>query len=84
MLGLSGQPTLEGFELAALDADSAAVKAGLKPGDLVQRIDAKPVVGPDDVQLALAEKDAGQEITIEVSRGGAAQQVKALLAPRVP
>lgn len=84
MLGLSGKPTLDGFELAALGADSAAIKAGLKPGDLVQRIDAKPVVGPDDVQLALAEKDAGQEVALEIMRGGAAQQVKAILAPRVP
>ena len=84
MLGLAGKPTLDGFELAALVADSAAAKAGLKSGDRVTRIDAKPVVGPDDVQLALAEKDAGQEVTIEISRGGAAQQMKALLAPRVP
>ena len=50
----------------------------------MQRIDAKPVVGPDDVQLALAEKDAGQEVALEIMRGGAAQQVKAILAPRVP
>jgi len=84
MLGLAGKPTLDGYELAALVADSAAAKAGLKSGDRVTRIDTKPVVGPDDVQLALAEKDAGQEVTIEISRAGAAQQVKALLAPRVP
>ena len=84
MLGLSGKPTLEGLELAALDADSAAAKAGLQAGDRVTRIDAKPVVGPDDVQLALAEKDAGQEVTLEISRAGAARQVKALLAPRTP
>jgi len=84
MLGLAGKPTLEGYELAALPADSAAAKAGLKIGDRVTRIDTKPVVGPDDVQLALAEKDAGQEVTIEISRASATQQVKAILAPRAP
>ena len=84
MLGLAGKPTLEGLELVTVDVDSAAAKAGLKLGDRVTRIDARPVVGPDDVQLALAEKDAGQEVTLDITRAGAAQQVKALLAPRTP
>lgn len=84
MLGFTGKPTLAGYELVALPAESAAAKAGLKPGDVVTRIDTKPVVGPDDVQIALAEKDAGQEVTLEISRASAMQQVKAILAPRVP
>ena len=84
MLQLSGKPTLDGLELLAVDADGAAAKAGLKSGDRITRIDGKPVVGPDDVQIALAEKDAGQEVAIEISRSGAVQQVKALLAPRAP
>lgn len=84
MLGFTGKPTLDGYELVALAIDSAAAKAGLKPGDVVTRIDTKPVVGPDDVQIALAEKDAGQEVTLEISRTSAIQQVKAILAPRMP
>jgi S1-C subfamily serine protease len=84
MLGLTGKPTPEGLELAGLAADSVAAKSGLKNGDRVTRIDARPVVGSDDVQLALAEKDAGQEVTIEIFRTGEMLQVKALLASRVP
>ncbi len=83
-LDIAGKGTLEGWELTTVDAAGAGGKAGLKVGDKVVRIDGKPVVGPDDVQFAVAEKDAGQEIVLDLMRAGVAQQLKVVLAPRMP
>jgi putative serine protease PepD len=70
--------------LAEVSKDGPAALAGLKAGDVVTRIDGRPVVGEDDIQQALAERDAGQEVTLDYKRGEAAAQVKVKLTPRVP
>ena len=84
VLGLSGRGKTAGYELTEVSKDGPAVQAGLKAGDVVTRIDGRPVVGDDDLQQALAERDAGQEVTLDYQRGEAAAQVKVKLMPRVP
>jgi S1-C subfamily serine protease len=83
-LGIVGSAKPSGLEVTRVDVDSPAAIAGLKMGDLVSRVEGRPIAGPDDLQLALSERDAGQEIGIEFTRGGAAMQARLKLAPRVP
>jgi S1-C subfamily serine protease len=83
-LGLAGKPTLAGLEVTEVLPDGPAAKAGIQRGDLVTRIGDKPVVGHDDVQIALAERDAGQAVTIQLSRGESAITATATLGPREP
>jgi hypothetical protein len=84
LLGASGRGKPEGYELVELLAVGPAAVIGLKRGDIVTRIEGRPIVGDDDIQLVLSERDAGQEITVDYLRGGAAAQARLKLAPRVP
>ena len=83
-IGATGRGKREGFEIVDLTAGGPAEKAGLKAGDVVTRIEGRPIANEDDMQVALAERDAGQEIVVDYSRGGAAAQARMKLTPRVP
>jgi S1-C subfamily serine protease len=63
---------------------SPAAAAGLQPGDVLQKVDAQPMPSPDDLQRILAQRDPGQEITLDLTRKGMAVQTKVGLLPRVP
>jgi S1-C subfamily serine protease len=84
MVGLFGRGQTTGYELTEVSKDGPAVQAGLKAGDVITRIDGRPVAGDEDLQQALAERDAGQEVTLDYKRGDTAAQVKVKLLPRVP
>ncbi len=73
-----------GLKIRAVAAGSPAAGAGLQPGDLVVRIDGKPVHVLGDVAQAVAEKDAGAAISVEFRRGGSVGTVNVGLSPRTP
>ena len=79
-LGITGVAKPDGLELSQVTGPAA--KAGLQVGDLLLKLDAKPVVSSDDLDMLLAEKDPGTEVTLEFRRASAMQQAKATLAPR--
>lgn len=74
----------EGLKIRAVAASSPAAGAGLQPGDIVVRIDGKPVQVPDDVTQAAAEKDPGAAVSVEFRRAGSAGTVNVGLSPRTP
>lgn len=80
--GLVGSGDPAGYKLS--EATGAAAQADLRASDVIVRIGGQPVVGPDDVQLALSERDAGQEVVIDFLREGVAMQAKLTLTPRLP
>jgi S1-C subfamily serine protease len=73
-----------GEVFGAWQTGSEPMLAGLAPGDVVTRIEGRPVVSDEDLAQALAERDAGQEIAVDYSRAGTAAQTRLKLAPRVP
>ncbi|HEX5106305.1 MAG TPA: S1C family serine protease, partial [Pirellulaceae bacterium] len=88
-----GSEPATGFAVAAAEgavtvksvaAASSAEKAGLQVGDLIQKVDAQPTASEADVQRAIAAHDAGQEVALDLTRGGMALQVRFVLTPRVP
>ena len=84
LLGLAGEPTLEGYKLKSIVPQSPAAQAALEAGDSITKIDGKAVVGEADLHAALAERDAGQEVTLDYTRAKVAKQAKVKLAPRDP
>ncbi len=55
--------------VANVAPDSAAAKAGLKPGDVIIEIDGKPVRMHAQVMHALGTKYEGDKVTVKVRRG---------------
>jgi putative serine protease PepD len=84
ILGLSGGGVKEGYKLAEVTAGGTAAAAGLQVGDVLVRLDGRPIVGDDDLVQSIAERDAGHEAVIDYLRGTASAQVRVKLAPRVP
>ena len=54
----------------AVQPDSAAAAAGLKPGDVVLAIDGRPVESFSDMQR-IVSANAGRTLTFQIDRGGA-------------
>jgi regulator of sigma E protease len=60
----------------AVQPDSAAAAAGLKPGDLIVAIDGRPIGGFSDMQRIVAGS-SGRTLTLTIDRGGAREDIKA-------
>jgi regulator of sigma E protease len=60
----------------AVQPDSAAAAAGLKPGDLIVAIDGNPIDGFSEMQRIVAGS-SGRTLTLTIDRGGAREEVKA-------
>jgi S1-C subfamily serine protease len=84
VIGISGTPKNEGLHIDTVEENSPAAKAGLKPGDIVQKCDGHSLVSHNDLDRLLSEKNAGDEVTLDVLRAGEMLEVRVHLAPRVP
>src|ERR1700722_14268612 len=62
-----------------LEADSAADRAGLRPGDIILGLDGVPMVGADDLIRALTGEKIGRKVALDVLRG--ADRLKLSLVP---
>ncbi|MEA1950423.1 MAG: trypsin-like peptidase domain-containing protein [Planctomycetota bacterium] len=64
------QKHTRGVFVTAVDDKSPAAKAGLKPGDLVTKVDDLQITRGLDFQRALLGRAAGDRLTIELERDG--------------
>ena len=71
-IGVSTSPTLlgSGAQVQETVPGSPASRAGLTRGDVIKRVDGKPVTRPEDVASAIQGKRPGDEVKIEVERAG--------------
>jgi S1-C subfamily serine protease len=51
------------------EPDSAAGRAGLRPGDIILKLDGVPIVGADDLIRALTGEKIGRKVALDVLRG---------------
>lgn len=63
-------------EIGQVNKDSAADKAGLKPGDVIVEIDGQPVVRMAQIMHALGPKYDGDKIALKYKRGDKVVEVK--------
>jgi len=62
--------------------DSPAEKAGLKPLDVLLKVDGKTMEAPNQVQNYIALKDPGDVVTLHIIRDGKTKQVKVTLGQK--
>lgn len=84
MFGLQVQSTREGAKVLEVYPNSPAASAKMMAGDVVTKVDGRSVVSLEDIYTVLAEKNPGQECTLDYFRAGQMLQAKLLLVPRTP
>jgi M6 family metalloprotease-like protein len=69
----------EGGVITRVAADSPGAKAGLKNGEMVTKIDGKPITDANTVGTAVSEKRPGDVVTLTVKRDDKLEEVKVTL-----
>ncbi len=69
-----------GALVAATQPDSPAAKAGLKPGDIVESVEGKPVTSPHDLASIVAAVHPGGTAQVAILRDGTARTLSVAVA----
>lgn len=77
--GASGEATYLGAEVVTVSSGGAAEAAGLQPGDVIIGIDGHSVTSGASLTGYVRRYTAGQQVTLEVLRGGQEVSVDAVL-----
>jgi S1-C subfamily serine protease len=72
-------PVTRGVLIAGIDPSGPAAQAGLRPGDILTRLNGATLNTELDFQRLLRDKKPGETLTFSVQRGGGALRVKARL-----
>ncbi|HTL57185.1 MAG TPA: S1C family serine protease [Candidatus Limnocylindrales bacterium] len=83
-IGAVGVDDVAGCRLSAIDTDSPALKAGLKVGDLVLKVDGREIRVSASFKRWLAEAEPGETLNLEVKRGEKLLAVNVKLEPLKP
>jgi putative serine protease PepD len=67
---VQGTEQLTGAKVESIAAGSPASKSDLKVGDLIVKVDGKPVTGSIDVVVAVRAHQPGEKVTLTVRRDG--------------
>lgn len=68
-----------GVLIRQVEEESPAAKAGLRPGDIVVKLDGETVSTPSDLRRAVRQHDAGDEVKVEYVRHGKSASAKVTL-----
>jgi S1-C subfamily serine protease len=77
-----GLPEARGALALSVPEDGPAGRAGIRPGDVVIRLDGDDLATPEDLLAALRTKSPGQTVSVEFRRGSDTQEVKVQLVER--
>jgi putative serine protease PepD len=71
-----------GAEIVTVNPGTPGDKAGLTEGDVIKKVDGKPVQSADDVSHNITGKKPGDKVKIEVERNGRTEQIVVTLGTR--
>jgi C-terminal processing protease CtpA/Prc len=74
-----GAPGDMGVLVNRVEPESAALEAGIQPGDVIVEIDGQKVAEVGDIRESLADKQAGQKADVTVIRGKSRQTLVATI-----
>jgi S1-C subfamily serine protease len=77
-----GLADTEGAVVLSVVNRGPADKAGLRPGDILEKIDGEQLRSPEDLLAALRRHNPGDQVNVEFQRGGNTQTVKVQLSDR--
>ena len=73
-----------GCSVSKVFADSRAASAGIRVGDIVRKVEGKPVETLVDIYEQLAGRNPGELAQFEVKRGAETLPISIRLMPRAP
>ena len=79
-----GAPADAGVLVNRVEPESAALEAGIKPGDVIVEVDGQKVAEVGDIRESLADKEAGQKAGVTVIRGKSRQTLTATIKDSIP
>ncbi|MDY0885847.1 DegQ family serine endoprotease [Dongia soli] len=81
-----GLPKPGGVVIKQVYPDGPAVRAGIKPGDVITAVNGKPVNDPEALRFRLATLQLGTPATLEIMSRGESREVKIdlIAAPKTP
>jgi serine protease Do len=84
MMGVHVETHPSGCRVSEVYPDTPAVAAGSRVGDQIIKIDSQPVRRLEDIYERLATADPGQQVALELRRGGESAAATISLIPRTP
>ncbi len=72
----------KGALVADVEPNAPAAKAGLKAGDVITKLDGKPVEDANSLTLAVTSEEPGKKLNLEVLRDGATKEIAVTTAQR--
>ncbi|HEV7134792.1 MAG TPA: trypsin-like peptidase domain-containing protein [Gaiellaceae bacterium] len=75
-------PNAAGAQISSVESGSPAAKAGLKAGDVITALGAKPVTSADDLTAAVNSEAPNDKVTLVVTRAGKSVTVDVTLGVR--
>jgi len=69
----------EGALVSNIEKGGAGDQAGLKPGDVIRKVDGQPIVSSGDLPAVIGQTAPGTKVTLEVWRQGEKQMLTARL-----
>ncbi|HEY8990991.1 MAG TPA: trypsin-like peptidase domain-containing protein [Luteolibacter sp.] len=83
-LGIAAQPVSKGTgaRVEQVEPSSGAAAAGLKAGDVILKIDDRPLSGLRELRSALTGKVPGDEVALQIARNGREETLRVKLANR--
>jgi len=75
-----GLPKPEGAAVSTVEADSPASKAGIEVGDVITKLDGRPVEGSADLSRSIRSMKPGSKTTLTVWRSGKTRDIPVTIA----